>query len=59
MRAGEAWQLEWTDVDFVKRTIRVTPEKGSNPRIFKVSDKLLAMLGRLPKNQTEYSEPTS
>ena len=49
MRAGEAWQLEWTDVDFVKRTIRVTPEKGSNPRIFKVSDKLLAMLGRLPK----------
>ena len=49
MRAGEAWRLEWTDVDFVKRTIRVTPEKGSNPRIFKVSDKLLAMLGRLPK----------
>lgn len=37
MRIGEAHQLRWTDTDFESRTIRVTPEKGSNPRIFKVT----------------------
>ena len=44
MRIGEAWRLHWTEIDFVTNTVRVTPEKGSNPRIFKVSDKLVAML---------------
>jgi len=47
MRAGEAWQLEWIDADFVKRTIRITLEKGSNPRIFKFSGKLIEMLLQL------------
>jgi len=49
MRAGEAWKLKWTDIDFQRKTIRVTPEKGSNPRIFRVSHKLLAMINSLPK----------
>ena len=49
MRAGEAHRLEWIDVDPERRTIRVTPEKGSNPRIFKVSSKLIAMLEALSK----------
>jgi integrase len=44
MRIGEAWQLKWTDIDFVSNTVRVTPEKGSNPRILKISNKLSAML---------------
>jgi len=44
MRIGEAWKLEWTDIDTVSNSIRVTPEKGSNPRIFKISTKLLNML---------------
>lgn len=43
IRAGEAHRLKWTDIDFQTGTIRVTPEKGSNPRIFKISDKLLKM----------------
>jgi integrase len=47
MRIGEAWKLQWTDIDFVTNTIRVTPEKGSNPRIFKASNKLMAMLSAL------------
>jgi len=46
-RAGEVFNLKWTDVDFKNRTI--TPEKGSNPRIFKFSRKLLGMLESLPK----------
>jgi integrase len=49
MRSGEAWQLKWIDLDLVSNTIRVTPEKGSNPRIFKVSSKLISMLNGLPK----------
>ena len=44
MRAGEAHKLRWADVDFENCTVRVTPEKGSNPRIFKISRKLLNML---------------
>jgi len=34
MRPGEAWQLKWTDIDFEKNIVNVTPEKGSRPRIF-------------------------
>ncbi|MCS7115417.1 MAG: tyrosine-type recombinase/integrase [Candidatus Bathyarchaeota archaeon] len=49
MRPGEAWQLQWTDVDTATRTIRITPEKGSNPRIFHISAKLAAMLENLPR----------
>jgi len=48
-RAGEVFNLQWTDVDFENRTITITPEKGSNPRIFKFSRKLLGMLENLPK----------
>ena len=53
MRSGEAWMLKWIDVDFERDTVTVTPEKGSNPRIFKVSGKLIAMLKALPR-ESEY-----
>jgi hypothetical protein len=48
-RRGEAFNLKWTDIDLVNNTVRITPEKGSNPRIFRISAKLATMLGRLPK----------
>ena len=44
MRIGEAWSLLWIDIDFITKTIRVTPEKGSEPRIFKLSNNLTNML---------------
>lgn len=47
MRAGEAHRLQWVDIDFETGTIRVTPEKGSKPLIFKLSNKLLNMLSKL------------
>jgi len=43
-RVGEAWMLQWTDIDTEKYTLRITPEKGSNPRISKISPRLLSML---------------
>lgn len=48
-RRGEAYQLTWTDIDFVKGTIRITPEKGSRPRMFRMSERLARMLSTLPK----------
>ena len=50
MRAGEAWKLRWTDVDFINFSVRVTPEKGSSPRMLKISAKLAAMLNLLPRD---------
>jgi len=51
MRAGEAYQLKWVDVDFENSTVRITPEKHSNPRIFRLSNRLIAMLNRLPRTK--------
>ena len=48
-RAGEIFALRWTDVDFETRTLRITAEKGSEPRIFKISTRLVAMLNQIPK----------
>jgi len=50
MRSGEAWRLEWKDLDTEKRTLRLNnPEKRGNPRMFKLSGKLVSMLSALPK----------
>jgi integrase len=51
MRSGEAWGLEWINFNFENRTVRVTPEKGGNPRALKMSSKLIAMLNSRPKDQ--------
>jgi len=51
-RAGEVVKLKWTDVDFERRLIRINnPEKGSNPRIIKVSEKCINMINRLPRKK--------
>jgi integrase len=49
-RAGEIYRLEWTDIDFEGRAINIIAEKGSNPRIFRLSNKLLNMLSSAPKD---------
>jgi integrase len=62
VRRGEAYQLRWTDIDLVNRTVRITPEKGSNPRIFRISENLARKLGSLPKNSLrvfDYLSPDS
>jgi integrase len=53
MRPGEAWNLLWFDVDFATKRVRVTPEKGSNPRILPISNTLISMLKCLPRD-SEY-----
>ncbi|MBS7635434.1 site-specific integrase, partial [Candidatus Bathyarchaeota archaeon] len=50
MRVGEALRLRWADVDLERRFLILNdPEKGGNPRIFKISEKLAGMLGSLPR----------
>lgn len=49
VRAGEANQLRWTDVDFERNVVRIIPEKGSRPRIFNMSPKLVNKLSALRK----------
>jgi integrase/predicted RNA-binding Zn-ribbon protein involved in translation (DUF1610 family) len=47
VRAGEAIRLRWSDIDFITGTVRITPEKGSKPRIFRISNELLNMLANV------------
>jgi integrase len=53
-RCGEVWPIEWDSLDFETNTVRITPEKNSNPRIFHMSQKLVGMLQSLRKNYGEY-----
>jgi len=54
MRSGEAKRLEWTDIDQDRRIITLNaPEKGSNPRMWKVSPTLIEMINALPKNSEQ------
>lgn len=52
MRSGEAWALKWEDFDLEKKTVTLNAEiveKHGRARQFRVSDRLIAMLSRLPK----------
>jgi len=50
MRSGEAKCLLWTDIDFERQLIILNqPEKGSLPRIWHISAKLMKMLDALPR----------
>jgi integrase len=48
-RCGEAWQLEWIDLNTENKTVTITPEKHSNPRMLKISQRLTERLLDLPK----------
>ena len=53
MRVGEASRLQFKDLDFEKRTVRVVPEKGSRARELRLSERLCSLLrecfARYPK----------
>ena len=52
LRIGEALSLEWIDIDFERKMILLNrPEKHGNARAFKISDRLISMLNRLPKDK--------
>lgn len=53
MRSGEAWNLKWTDIDIINKTVNVTPEKFGKPRVLPISNKLIAMLNDLPTRNSD------
>jgi integrase len=54
MRPGEAKILQWINIDSERNIITLNePEKGSNPRMWKVSQKLIGMLNALPKTSEQ------
>ncbi len=46
-RRGEAFNLNWKDIDLATTQLTITPEKGSLPRQFRISTKLAGMIGTL------------
>jgi integrase len=48
IRISEATKLTWTDLSTEQRTINITPSKGSNPRLLRISSRLLDMLSQHP-----------
>jgi integrase len=48
-RAGEIFNLKWIDINSENRIVNITPEKGGEPRVLKISNRLIAMLNTLPK----------
>lgn len=53
-RSCEIARLKWEDIDFERNIITLNnPAKNGLPRMFKISDKLVSMLKRLPK-KSEY-----
>jgi integrase/recombinase XerD len=50
IRIGELTQLTPADLDTQRKTMSITPEKGSNPRILPISDRLITMTQNLPKD---------
>ena len=59
-RIGEACKLEWIDLNEKAMTITINcPEKNSNPRICKVSPKLVGMLNALPRKSERIFHKTN
>jgi integrase len=54
-RPGEIWHCTEDNFDFETNTVTIIPEKGSNPRIFNMSPKLLGMIHNLPKEYGKYT----
>jgi len=62
-RAGSVEALEWTDLDFGKRTIRFTVAKGNRPYAVPMADRLAGILtayrdgGQVPPGQWAFPSP--
>ncbi len=53
-RPGEIWRIHENAFDYESHTVNIIPEKGSNPRIFPMSQKLEGMLRSLERRYGEY-----
>jgi integrase len=49
-RPLEAWNLKWSDIDFVNSTVTITPLKHSKPRSLKLSSRTMNQLCQLHRD---------
>ncbi|MEM1551633.1 MAG: tyrosine-type recombinase/integrase [Candidatus Bathyarchaeia archaeon] len=49
MRVGEALNLKWIDLDVERRIVKVSSEKGGEPRFMRLSSHCIQMLNALPR----------
>ncbi len=47
--SGEAWSLEWKDINFSTKTVTITGNKGHRTKTYNFSDELIGLLIQLPK----------
>jgi integrase len=52
-RTNEAERIQWEDIDYTRKKIYIKASKNGNARFITVSDKLLNMIGRLPRNDKQ------
>jgi integrase len=52
IRIGELCNLKWIDLNIESKTLNITPEKGSNPRVLPISEKLIGLLNKLSKQHS-------
>jgi integrase/predicted RNA-binding Zn-ribbon protein involved in translation (DUF1610 family) len=52
-RTNEAQRIQWEDIDYARKKIYIKASKNGNARFITVSDKLLNMLGRLPRKENQ------
>jgi integrase len=47
--SGEAWKMEWIDIDVQRRTVAIRPTKNHSSRTIPISDNLISRLYKLPR----------
>jgi integrase len=47
--SGEAWSLEWKAINFSTKSVTITGNKGHRTKTYSLSDELIGLLIRLPK----------
>jgi len=48
--SGEGWGLVWGDINFSRKTVMITGNKGHRTKTYSISDELIFLLMKLPKN---------
>jgi integrase len=52
-RTNEAERIQWEDIDYARKKIYIKASKNGNARFITVTDKLLNMIGRLPRKEKQ------
>ncbi len=49
--SGEAWILNWSDLNLITKSVKITGNKGHRTKTYSLSDELIGLLIQLPRNE--------